>query len=242
MTFDNFWKEKQHMLDWSKEDVDKSTVIPLIIKKYHNKNNLNGIKIVELGSGIGIVSYALAKKGAKCTLLDKSNEVSNLIKNYWEDIPCEFKKEDILKLKKEHHSKYDLVISFGLCEHFKEKERELVLESHLKACKSGGLVVISVPNYYGIFYRLGMIIQKLLGKWDFGYEKGFTGKELKKYFKKQGLIVELFFNGFYSSMYDLIIKKPLKLMNIKIKRQFDNKKSIFDNPFGSGIVCIVKKS
>ena len=132
-------------------------------------------------------------------------------------------------------------MSWGLCEHFVGKEREKVLEKHIELLKDDGIIVISVPHKYGLFYRLNMALQEILGLWSFGEEVPFTRKELGNFFKKRGYNAEFYMYGFYASIYDLFIRKPLKMFKIYPKRRFDNTKSFFDWPFGIGLVVIASK-
>ncbi|MBM3247162.1 site-specific DNA-methyltransferase [Candidatus Pacearchaeota archaeon] len=146
--------------------------------------------------------------------------------------------EDLFKYKKR---KFDVTLSFGLCEHFSGKQRKAVLTKHLALLKKRGIIVISAPYKNGIFYQLSKFISKILGLWNFGQEIAFTKKEFREFAKKNNLGYKFIMGGFYSSFYDLVVRKPLKICGLKIKRRGDNSTSFLDNFFGSGIVFIGMK-
>ena len=84
-------------------------------------------------------------------------------------------------------------------------------------------------------------MQEVLGYWDFGLEVPFSKNEFINFADKNKLVCEIIMSGFYSSAYDLFIRKPLKVFHISSKRRFDGVKSIFDDVFGSGLLVILKK-
>ncbi len=134
-----------------------------------------------------------------------------------------------------------IVTSFGLCEHFVGKERKEVLQKHVDLLKNKGVAIISVPYKYGIFYRAAKKLAELTGFWGFGLEVPFGKKELIEFARLNLLDYEIVIGGFYASAYDLIVRKPLKVLKISVKRKFDGTKSVFDNYFGSGVMIILKK-
>ena len=48
--------------------------------------------------------------------------------------------------------------------------------------------------------------------------------------------------GFWPSAYHHLIRQPLKLCGITIKRRFTHTKSIFDSWLGDGLKLVVKKT
>jgi len=59
---------------------------------------------------------------------------------------CEIINEDFTTWKS--HKKYDVVLSFGFVEHFKNYEE--IIKKHVDIMKNGGLLVLAVPNYFGV--------------------------------------------------------------------------------------------
>ncbi len=241
--WNTFWKEKGKKMEWSQKDIlyskDLNELHDMIL--FHlNKSDLKGTSLLELGSGMGLVSLFFAHKGASADLLDRSEEPKSLAKEYWGDYAKHnFIVADLFTFKSE--KKYDLVTSFGLCEHFIGKQRQEVLQKHLVFLKDKGIAIISVPYKYGIFCRIAKKLAELTGFWSFGLEVPFSKKELIEFAKLNNLDYEIRMRGFYASAYDLIVRKPLKVLKISTKRRFDDTSSIFDKYFGSGMIIILKK-
>lgn len=240
--WDRFWENSGNKIEWERDSVLNSKVLKEInakLQKFFEKNNLKDLSLLELGSGIGLTSYFFAKKGAKISLLDTSKEAKELSKKYFGHINVDFILKDLFKYDAE--KKWDIVTSFGLCEHFVGKKREEILSKHINFLKQKGVVVISVPHSRGIFYNLSRKIMEATGMWKFGLEVPFSKNELILFAKENDFEYDLSVVGLYSSIYDLIIRKPLKLMGFPLKRRFDNTKSVFDTFFGAGIVLILYK-
>jgi SAM-dependent methyltransferase len=90
-------------------------------------------------TGIDICNIELTKKTLKHNSIGDVNILKGNIINY--------------KPKKQ----YDIVVSFGLIEHFKDPEQAFI---HFdKFCKNEGYIVIGIPNYRYFF----KIIRRLLG-------------------------------------------------------------------------------
>ncbi|MEK6889663.1 MAG: class I SAM-dependent methyltransferase [Nanoarchaeota archaeon] len=241
-SWNEFWKKKGSKMEWKKEDVLESKELKEILEimKSHLRKSNDKISLIELGAGMGITSLFFAHQGVKVTLLDKSPEAKGLAKEYWDDIEKhEYILGDLFTFSSK--KKYDVVTSYGLCEHFVEKNRELVLKKHIELLDKKGVALISVPHKYGIFYRISKKIQETLGYWDFGLEVPFSKNELINFANRNKLNYEIIMSGFYGSAYDLFVRKPLKVLNISSKRRFDSTKSIFDDIFGSGLLIILKK-
>ena len=241
--WDKFWQLKGEKMEWNQEDILKSKgmkELSAALLADLNKNNFEGVKLLELGSGMGITSMFFAHNGAKVTLLDVSPEVENLIKKYWKNYgKYAFICADLFTYKTKN--KYDVVTSFGLCEHFVSKQRQDVLKKHIEFLDDRGIAIISVPYKYGLFYRLTKLLAEITGFWSFGLEVPFSKKELIDFAKKENLDCEILMSGFYSSAYDLFVRKPLKVFRISVRRRFDETKSLFDSLFGSGLLIILKK-
>lgn len=227
--WNKFWKEKGNYIEWSAEEMLESEF----------SFNLSGNTLLELGAGLGITSIVFANSGIEITLLDYSEEAKKKAKEYWKI--TKLKHKYIVKDLFNYNPKkrYDIVTSFGLCEHFVGKERYRVLKRHIDLLNEKGIAVISAPYKYGIFYRVTKYLQELTGYWSFGVEVPFSKKEYELFALMNNLDCEIYMSGFYSSIYDLF-RKPLKVFNIHLKRRFDNTKSVWDNWFGSGILVILK--
>lgn len=241
--WNSFWDKKSKKMEWSQEDILKSKGnirLSNQIQKYLHKS-WKKVVLLELGAGMGLTSLYFAKKGVKTTLLDYSPNAQIAAREYWKGYANhKFLIQDLFTFKTKN--RYDIIMSFGLCEHFTGKQRELVLQKHIEFLKQEGIAIISVPYKYGVFYRISKKTAELLHMWSFGLEIPFSKKEFIEFAKKNNLSCEIIMGGFYSSAYDFLVRKPLKVMGIRARRRFDDTRSIFDRFFGSGILVILKKN
>lgn len=79
------------------------------------------------------------------------------------------------------------IFSLGTLEH--DPDTDKVFSEVSRVLKRNGKVLLTVPNKLS-FFHLTKRVKQFLGKWDIGYEKSFTIRELKKLLEKQGLRVE----------------------------------------------------
>lgn len=241
--WDDFWKKRGHKMEWNQKTILRSKELKKIaelLATHFNKKNLKGLRLLELGAGMGITSLYFAREGAKVTLLDLSPEVKTLAQNYWKNYATHsFIQGDLFTYNPK--STYDIVSSFGLCEHFVGKKREKVLKRHIELLGNRGIALISVPYKYGLFYRLTKLVAELSGLWSFGLEVPFSKKEMIEFAHHHNLKYTFIMGGFYSSAYDLFIRKPLKILGISTRRKFDERKSWLDWYLGSGLVVIFEK-
>ncbi len=57
-----------------------------------------------------------------------------------------------------------------------------------RVCRSGGQVIVIVPNALNLFYRLWKKVFEMQGKWEYGFEKPFAILELRKRMRNAGLV------------------------------------------------------
>lgn len=128
----------------------------LIATKKINQNNiettkiLEGINILEVGCGGGILTEQLARLHAKVTGIDLGSEVIAAAKQHLEndtsDI-CErvtYKVEPIEEHIKEYSESYDAIVLSEVIEHVTEKE--IFLKDCIAAVKPGGSIFITTIN------------------------------------------------------------------------------------------------
>jgi SAM-dependent methyltransferase len=65
---------------------------------------------------------------------------------------------DFFKIEPE--AKYDIVMSLGFIEHFEDPG--IVIERHLQWLKSGGLLILGIPNFTGLYKWAQYILDKTL--------------------------------------------------------------------------------
>lgn len=205
-------------LAWNKTNVNKELVESFkernkdlnkcIWEHVHSKfGGLDGLKTAELGSGLGKTSLLMALEGAEPTLYDYSETALKKAKELYNlyGVKAIFKKKNILNLKESE--KFDIVMSFGLCEHFRDDDRFKIIHVHRDMLNDGGLMILNVPNKWCLPYLIQKKLLEIRGKWEYGYEQAFTKKELQKIGKKLGL-KNMHFKGFkilgfYFAKYDM---------------------------------------
>jgi SAM-dependent methyltransferase len=103
--------------------------------------NNKSLKILEIGSGLGYLTYALKKSGYDILGLDISEKaVSEAINMFGDHYVC----EDIFNYSKTHSNIYDIVILTEVIEHI---ENPLVfINEILKLIKPGGSIILTTPN------------------------------------------------------------------------------------------------
>lgn len=82
---------------------------------------------------------------------------------------------------------FDAVLSEGVIEHFTKIETMKLIKEHVRVCKKGGRILISVPNILNLPHTFGKLI---LGK-NFPYrpEKSYSYKSLAKMMEGFGVII-----------------------------------------------------
>lgn len=147
------------------------------------------MSVVEVGSGSGIYSTILARRGAKVTALDQSRIALDRVSERGEALAVEIStmEGDAKEVSRDHAGQFDMAMSFGTVEHFREPQRFEMCKAHWDLVRPGGIVVISVPNILFLPHEILKIILRMRGKWFLGYEGSFTPWELERVGRRLGL-------------------------------------------------------
>ncbi|HMI32188.1 MAG TPA: methyltransferase domain-containing protein [Candidatus Limnocylindrales bacterium] len=130
-----------------------------------------GRSFCEVGSGSGTTSAALARMGAKITLVDISPKSLAFARNHFEGqgLHARYAIQDGLKLGF-RDGVFDVVWNGGVIEHFTDDGKVALIREMYRVTRPGGLLLIVVPNAHDWPFRLGKWIAERRGKWIFGYE------------------------------------------------------------------------
>ena len=131
-----------------------------------------GKKIIEVGSGSGLLSVALAKLGATCTLLDISAlSLKNAVANFVDAglLQPTYYNEDALSSSVPSEM-FDVVWNAGVLEHFFDDGKERMILEMLRIAKPGGMVIIRVPNAWCWQLQISKTLMKVLKKWKVGFQ------------------------------------------------------------------------
>ncbi|MCL5795295.1 MAG: class I SAM-dependent methyltransferase [Patescibacteria group bacterium] len=148
-----------------------------IIKNIKNKSFL------ECGTGSGFESCLISKDGGNVSIIDYTNASINYAKivasRTGQNVKMKFILKDFLQYKPKE--KFDVVWNCGVIEHYDEKNAVILIKKMKYLTKSGGRVLITIPNllspqslYWSIFF----------GK---GSEKYFSHRSLKRTMEQAGL-------------------------------------------------------
>lgn len=145
--------------------------------------------IIEVGSGSGFSSLALAQRGALCSLLDLSPLALQVGTDAFIKAGRQAPKlflEDALKNSVPSDS-YDVVWNGGVIEHFVDSGKQLLLLEMLRMCKPGGTVIILVPNRWCWEFQIVQAWQKFWGTWRYGFEDDMSPRRLGRMCETVGI-------------------------------------------------------
>ena len=175
-------QEKSKFWEWVERESNgiRGTKIQNYLRAH--AGNINQLKTIEVGSGLGIYSFILALLGAEVTLLDYSDQALSLAKECFQKngLNAKFILQDALTIKNDLYGKYDVAMSFGTVEHFRYPQRLQMIETHVNLIRNGGAIVISVPNKAFFPHEVLKAYLQRKNKWELGYEGAFSRKEFFK--------------------------------------------------------------
>ena len=120
----------------------KKNLLELIEKYSPNK------KVIESGSGTGVLSIYLASIGFDVLAIDIDKEILNLSKKIAEEYNSfnrpKFKNDSILELNY-RFEEFDVSFSNGVLEHFSDEEIIKTLKKQMKIAKT---VIVGIPTRY----------------------------------------------------------------------------------------------
>lgn len=150
--------------------------------------SFDGLEVIELGAGRGLNALLYGLRGARVTLLDTSDFVLEQARRLFDvrGVPVELVRGDVFALPQPVRDRFDVSMSFGLCEHFLGERRRQVVAAHLEAVRPGGLAMLGVPNRYSPVYRAWMAVLKARGSWPLGTEAPFSARELRELARAAG--------------------------------------------------------
>ena len=164
-----------------------------------------GLRVIEIGAGRGLNGLLFARRGSKVTLLDLSpiaiEQAGRLFAAH--ELPVETAQADVFDLPAELLDRFDVSMSYGLCEHFLGERRLSVVGAHLRLLRPGGLALLGVPNRHAPVYRLWVKTLQARGTWTLGTEVPFAPREIRRLAERSGGIpLEPRFGSFLGSVVD----------------------------------------
>lgn len=104
-------------------------------------DNKKNISILEIGSGLGYLTYSLNKAGYGTVGLDLSREAVGKAKERYGDF---YEAGDLFIVSKERPNRYDCIIMTEILEHVENPKS--FIEATLFMLKDGGKIIITTPN------------------------------------------------------------------------------------------------
>jgi polyprenyldihydroxybenzoate methyltransferase / 3-demethylubiquinol 3-O-methyltransferase len=124
-------------------------------QKINKTSVLEGVKILEVGCGAGILTAALGKLKANVTALDPSDKLLSKARERLSDMNIEFACGSVENHAETNKEKYDAVVASEVLEHVVDQK------SFLKACvetlKPGGSIFITTFNKTQASWLAGII-------------------------------------------------------------------------------------
>jgi len=171
--WDEIWSAKQHLASGRltsglARDVIYRTVLSILAREVPDPR---GKRILEVGSGSGLVSLALAKRGAAVTLCDISPEAVKLSKAVFarEGVSETTVQGSLLDLPFENDA-FDVTWNAGVVEHFEEADQVRGLREMLRVTRPGGKVIVAVPSARARIYLRAKAYADRRNAWQPGYE------------------------------------------------------------------------
>lgn len=189
----SFWESKKDLIFYLKPDYIFGSILAKIIAEKNIKT------AIELGGFPGYYSAYLKKyQHLQTTLFDYYihegliNEL--LIKNGLKAGDVSIIEADLFSYKPEQL--YDMVLSFGLIEHFSDTKS--ILETHLQFLKPGGVLFVTLPNFKGVN---GWVQRKFdPDNYNKHYIESMNPALLSQYCKELGLKnIESYYHGRFST-------------------------------------------
>lgn len=183
-----------------------------------DRASLEGLRVIEIGAGVGTAAALFAEEGASVTVLDYSPRALERAEAFFSanGLSATFVAADALDLSDELRGAFDVSCSFGLAEHFTGERRVAMIRSHLDVLAPGGHTFISVPNRANPPYRAYKFAAERTGRWKVGEEYPFSKRELLEIARKADASdAEVFGESFLGSLYFLDVARIMRRLRGK---------------------------
>lgn len=109
-----------------------------LVKNFPEKEN---ISVLEIGSGLGYLTYSLNKSGYKTTGLDISEDAVRQAKEKYGDY---YESGDLFILAEKRKKNYDCIIMTEIIEHVEDPKS--FIKAAFSLLKEGGKLIVTTPN------------------------------------------------------------------------------------------------
>lgn len=180
--------------------------------------NLSGKRIIEFGSGSGLMSVALCQKGANVAILDISSKYLEMALSNFASVGVyhpEHYLADALNSNLPSNT-FDVVWNGGVIEHFLDSGKEKLILEMFRITKPGGQVIVLVPNSKCWQFQIVQALQKWRGTWICGFEDDMSPHRLLRICERLGLkgATAYAFNTIAGWLYVPKLERPLKWLGL----------------------------
>lgn len=208
--WDKFWVEKQEFKEvYSNSD--------RVVRNLMRVMDVKGKRILEVGAGTGRDSLPLIERGAEIYQLDYSEPALKIMKRIADENKMDVKilGGDTFHLPFQDGT-FDVVFHQGLLEHFRVPEAEALLKENIRVLKSGGLLLVDVPQRFHIYTVIKHVLIAI-DKWFAGWEREFSVSELRTLMTGLGLTpVHEYGEWMYPSLFYRASREALLKLGIKM--------------------------
>jgi 2-polyprenyl-6-hydroxyphenyl methylase/3-demethylubiquinone-9 3-methyltransferase len=160
-----------------------------IVRDHIGKEDIAGLKILDIGCGGGIISVPLARLGARVTGLDAGLENIEIAKQYAasKDLDIEY----ICSFVEEITGQYEVILCLEIIEHVDDLNEFI---SHVgRLLKPGGIVICSTLNRTIKSFVLGIVAAEYLLRWvprgTHDFKKFVMPSELSVFLEKNNIVI-----------------------------------------------------
>jgi SAM-dependent methyltransferase len=171
--WDEIWSAKQRLASGRftsglARDVIYRTVLSILAREVPDPR---GRHILEVGSGSGLVSLALARRGAAVTLCDISPEAVRFSKAVFARAGASETtvQGSLLDLPFENDA-FDVTWNAGVIEHFEHEDQIRGVGEMLRVTRPEGKVIVAVPSARARIYARAKAYADRRNAWQPGYE------------------------------------------------------------------------
>ncbi len=167
------------------------TINPLRLKFISENSQLQGLDVLDIGCGGGLLTEALAKAGARVTGIDLSEaSISVAVRHAQrQGLNIDYRCEEVAEFAGSHAASFSIVTCMEMLEHVPDPEQ--IITSCSEALKPGGRAYFSTINrtLKAFFFAIlaGEYLIHLLPKGSHKYGRLIRPGELKKWAERAGL-------------------------------------------------------
>jgi len=167
---------------------------PLRVDFIHSKANVEGKRVLDVGCGGGILTEALAAKGAIITGIDMAEKPLQVAKLHMHEskLDIDYQLTTIEEYAEEHAGEFDIITCLEMMEHVPDPES--IIASCKKLLKPDGDLFLSTINRNAKSYLFAVVgaeyILQLLAKGTHDYEKFIKPSELARWLRNHDFNLE----------------------------------------------------